>query len=167
MSRWFVGTVPIVNGEPRFGPVTYQILGDGEAVDPTVDVLVFKNGNLFQAFENPEKYRRKDRAHFVGRYLGRLDEGQFGTTGRPAVVVCTGSPRAFQWFRDNASGNSSYDFKTLEAAWQIAAVRDWLIANGMPTIAGNFGPDESITVRPKVPIFCGGNPDPFAPEVSE
>lgn len=149
MSRWFVATVPLENGEPKF----MDSLPEGVSFD--------RSGDIVNLSTDGGQY------HFTAKYLGRLGEGQFGTTGRPAVIVCTANDAAFSWLRGRVPDpdNGNYRYKSLEDAWQVTAVRDWLKANGMPWVAGEFSPDPgSIYGRPTLPVvWCGQNHDIWAP----
>ena len=174
MSRWFIATLPISNGKPRLP----QALED-RIIDPAEDyteppggaIEAVREGTSFRLNQVPPAGTtgRPEMKSLVGRYLGRLDEGQFGTTGRPAIIVCTGSKSALQWLRSNVADPDSgaYRFKSLAEAWQVENVRDWLKANGMPWLPGEFGPDPGSTYgRPTLPVvYCGQGHDVFAPEV--
>jgi len=163
MARWFIATLPISNGRPDLPPAIETAITNGQA-----DVT--REGTSFRLKQAPPAGTtgRPEMKSLVGRYLGRLDEGQFGTTGRPAIIVCTGSKSALQWLRSKVADpdNGAYRFKSLENAWQIAAVRDWLKANGMPWVVGEFGPVPGSTYgRCTIPIvYCGQSHDPWRPE---
>lgn len=164
MSTWFIATIPFDGTGPKLLPNIDTLIANGR-------VWVERDGKSFKFKEYPDEGQttRRELRSLVGKYLGRLDEGQFGTTGRPAVVVCSGSKSAFQWLKDRIVGNPDYNFASLEATWQIEDRRDWLKANGMPWVAGEFGPVPGSTYgRPTLPIvWCMQSHDVFAPEEPE
>jgi len=163
MARYFLMTLPISAGKPQLPAVLETAITNG-----TVEAT--REGNSFHLNQVPPNGTtgRPEMKSLVGRYLGRLDEGQFGTTGRPAVIVCTGSKSALQWLRSNVADpdNGAYRFKSLAEAWQAENVRDWLKANGMPWTPGEFGPVPGSTYgRPTLPVvYCGQNHDAYQPE---
>lgn len=157
MSKWFVAALPWEDGRPRFTPAQYR----------DAYVVGLEGNNRFFTVTPKDPFAKKKRYGLIGQYFGRLDEGELGFSGRPGVIVCTGTPATFTWLKDVTSGNSSYDFKTLEAVWQNTAARDWLIAAGMDTVAGEFAPNPAINVRPLLGVvFAGASRDIFAPEDS-
>ena len=184
MSRYFLATIPIVTGQPVWAPniATPTYDGDGNITSWTAGkrIEVFRTGDFFLLKQHHSDSNIADvhRRHgLAGEFLGRLDEGQFGTSGKPAVIVATGRPATMQFFKDQASGNPAYRFETLESAWQITAGRKWLknddLDGAVPLattrirwVAGGFGPVPLSTYgRPALRRVYGGQHwDLFPPE---
>lgn len=161
MSKWIVAIIPFDGVGPKILPNIDTLVANGR-------VSLTRSGKRFIFKELPDEGQQKKRElrSLLGRYLGRLGEGVMGTTGQPAVVVCTASKTAFSFLSDAVSGNDDYDFMSLENAWKIAVARNWLKANGMPWITGEFGPVPGSTYgRPTLPVVYGNQPhDVFAPK---
>ena len=129
-----------------------------------VDTLPMAKRSMMTASDNglivssKETASKKGKKSFVGRRLGESNGLE--------VVLCTGPPGTLAGLKMWCGGSVDYRYESLESAWQNKTTRDMLIALGIPTIAGEFGPDPSIKVRPTLPVvYCGQNHDPFAPEV--
>lgn len=109
--------------------------------------------------------------HLFGEALGRLDEGQFGTTGRPWVVIFAGADGTLEKLQELAAGDSDYLFEFLEDAWVRAAFRTFAkgAANPIRWATGEFPPVPGSTYgRPQLRhVPAGQTWDPYAPTDEE
>ena len=156
MSRIFVAFAPLIGGEPELLPPASQAEAD-----------IFRRGSSpggTVIFRVKAPHGKRLRHKCAGKRIGRLDEGQFGSTGRPVVFVLTGSAGVFNFLNNRATGE--HRFFPLQSFWQIGPRRNWLKNNGMPWVAGEFPPDVGSNYgRPLMPhTYLGQTNDPWAPE---
>ncbi len=146
-DRYFVATVPISGGVPQITQGMTEIPGsNGEAWESDHVVLQKQGPQHWYIGSKNQDYQ------VAAYYLGRLPEGALGTTGQPAVIVCHSDAATVNKLKTLLQGVPNYIYQSLETAWQNATARDWMKNNGMPFIAGEFGPDPGSTYgRPRMP----------------